>query len=373
MLFIIHCCCCRCGNRYTHANRTCPLHPYHKPQRSVEVVLQPTLSAGEDPNEVSKWLENYRRERVDRTTPAKPGNVTTTPISADSLSSSPPPNLQVSTPTTMPRIDLLMTSPFSNVLSPSNSSSSTDGQPLKRFKTKRGLATELEQENVTSLHNTPLKIPHLFPSSPTNQSNIQSSPLMTIPSPLLPRSPIKNSLNLIPNDLSTNVTRRAALGDITPTGNGLSASTLTLSPSRRLTMRDIKPVGNELSATTLTLSPSRRFATRRTPPASPIKTLNLKKRWLKEVVQEQKRQTVPPPQQQQQTFADEEPDSENLALPISWNENENEATMASSIAARFRRSPLAWSAVSALVEMAEREQNHQNNQPLNLSMSKRKC
>jgi len=119
---------------------------------------------------------------------------------------------------------------------------------------------------------------------------------------------------------------------------------------------------------------------RRTPPASPIKTLNLKKRWLKEVVQEQKRQTLPisPPQQQQeqqqqqiQTIDEEEPDSENLALPISWNDNENDTTGVSSYAARFRRSPLAWSAVSALVEMAE--QSHQNNQPLNLSMSRRKC
>ncbi len=215
-----NCCCCRCGNRYTHANRTCPLHPYHKPQRSTEIVLQPTLSTGEDPNEVSKWLENYRRERVDKSTPAKLGNVTTSctiaaPIFVDSLLVSPKPDLQVSTSSTLPRIDL--TSPFSNALSQQNSSSSADTQPLKRLKSKRGLASELEQENVTSFHNTPVKIPHLFPSSPINRSNIQS-PMMTIPTPLLPRSPIKNCFNLIPNDLSTNVTtaRRAALGDITP-------------------------------------------------------------------------------------------------------------------------------------------------------------
>jgi len=61
-----------CSNRYTHANRTCPLHPYSKPQRSAELVLQPTLAAGEDPNQVSRWLENYRRERMDKT-PAKVG------------------------------------------------------------------------------------------------------------------------------------------------------------------------------------------------------------------------------------------------------------------------------------------------------------
>lgn len=147
--------------------------------------------------------------------------------------------------------------------------------------------------------------------------------------------------------------RRPALGDITPAGNsGLSEAQASL-----------------------TLSPSRRFATRRTPPASPIKTLNLKKRWLKEVVQEEKRQqqtpTTPPRQQQQQSKPSspqgEEPDSENLALPIRWTDQDNDSTYAAAM--RFRRSPLAWSAISALVEMAE-SQNSLNNQPLNLSTSK---
>ena len=56
-------------------------------------------------------------------------------------------------------------------------------------------------------------------------------------------------------------------------------------------------------------------------------------------------------------------DVENLALPIRWNDNESPES-------KFRRSPLAWSAASALVEMAERDVTY--NQPLNLSMSKRK-
>jgi hypothetical protein len=326
----------RCANRYTHANRTCPLHPYHKPQRSAELVLQPTLSAGEDPAQVSVWLENYRRERVDKT-PAKIESTVATPIYEDRQCSSPQTPNHV---TTMPRLNILMMSPFN----------SDSAQNTKRFKTKRGLASELEQENVSSPFSTPLKIPHLFPTSPFNRNNINiQSP---IPAPLLPRSPIKNCA-LLPNDLSTQ--RRSALGDITPFGNDSSPSKVVLSPSRRLLAR-------------------------RTPPSSPIKTLNLKKRWLKEVVQEQNRQTQTEqtpvqqqqeqPQQQQPLNTDEEPDSENLALPIRWNENDSDATTYAAL--RLRRSPLAWSAVSALVEMAE--QNHMNNQPLNLSTSKNnKC
>ena len=62
-----------CGNRYTHANRTCPAHPYHKPQRSNDLVLQPNIGAGENADDVQKWLECYRRERMDKT-PAKNPN-----------------------------------------------------------------------------------------------------------------------------------------------------------------------------------------------------------------------------------------------------------------------------------------------------------
>lgn len=243
----------------------------------------------------------------------------------------------------MPRIDILMTSSFGNLLSNDVTQSS------KRFKTKRGLASELEQENASSSSfNTPIKIPHLFPSSPINRSNSIQSPLSQIPAPLLPRSPIKNCLSFLPSDISQ--MRRSALGDITPGGNELSPSKLTLSPNRR-------------------------FPTKRTPPASPIKTLNLKKRWLKEVVQEQKRQTEDEPVSQQPA-KEEEPDSENLALPIRWNDADTDATgyatTDATTYARFRRSPLAWSAVSALVEMAE--QSNLNNQPLNLSKSRgNKC
>ena len=82
---------------------------------------------------------------------------------------------------------------------------------------------------------------------------------------------------------------------------------------------------------------------------------------------------MPPHQQQQHSKAsspqEDEPDSENLALPIRWTDQDNDSTYEAAM--RFRRSPLAWSAISALVEMAERESNNTlNNQPLNLSTSK---
>ena len=59
----------RCQNRYTHANRTCPVHPYSKPVRSADVVcLQqlPAALAGETNPAVISWLHNYRREREEK-------------------------------------------------------------------------------------------------------------------------------------------------------------------------------------------------------------------------------------------------------------------------------------------------------------------
>lgn len=56
-----------CSNRYTHANRQCPDHPYAKPQRSAEIILQPTISGSEDRDQVVAWLEKYKREKEDKT------------------------------------------------------------------------------------------------------------------------------------------------------------------------------------------------------------------------------------------------------------------------------------------------------------------
>ena len=61
-----------CNNRYTHANRTCPDHPYAKPKRTAELVLQPVIVASEDQTKVAAWLEKYRREREEKT----PGKLT---------------------------------------------------------------------------------------------------------------------------------------------------------------------------------------------------------------------------------------------------------------------------------------------------------
>jgi hypothetical protein len=273
-------------------------------------------------------------------TPAKVGSS----ISALVESS---PSSPVTTVTPLPRIDITLASPFACV-------DDDEALTLKRFKTKRGLAEQLEQENLSSSpsFSTPIKIPNLFPMSPLNFRPCVAQPTLPqlpIPAPLLPRSPIKSCSSIVSADALS--ARRSALGDITPGANGLSPT--KLSPIKQSPVK---------------MSPGRRALARQTLPVSPVRTLNLKKRWLKEVDQEQRRQTqLPPPQQQQQQRlpAEEEPDTENLAFPIRWSDADESATML-----RFRRSPLAWSAVSALVEMAEREASHSSNQPLNLSKSK---
>ncbi len=309
----------RCSNRYTHANRTCPLHPDHKVHRSNDLFLQPTIGAGEDPAEVAKWLENYRRERSEKT-PAKVDSSSAS-FSSPVLTPSPMPAMSVPS---LP-LNLLTTSPFN---ADSDDNRDDDTFASKRLKTKRGLAPQLEQENDFAgfqLMTSSTTVPTLF-SSPTKSysfQNCSSPPSRTIPAPLLPRSPLKS--------FDSNVaTHRPVLGDITPQKNVEKAmSTQILSPIRRTP-----------------------FTRRETPPASPVKTLSLKKRWLKEVDRDQKRH---------ETVVRDD-DVENLALPIRWNDGE-------STDSRIRRSPLAWSAASALVELAERE--FSNNQPLNLSISKR--
>jgi hypothetical protein len=62
-----------CENRYTHANRQCPDHPFAKPQRTTEIILQPNISANEDRDQVLRWLQKYRREREEKT-PGKLGS-----------------------------------------------------------------------------------------------------------------------------------------------------------------------------------------------------------------------------------------------------------------------------------------------------------
>ena len=124
----------RCGNRYTHANRTCPAHPYHKPQRSNDLVLQPTIGAGEDTMEVQKWLDNYRRERMDKTPAKNPSSVHDTPVSPFNGGESPIPTLDLGVRTS------------SEILA---------AELCKRNRIKRGLVNELEQENMSQI---PIKL-----------------------------------------------------------------------------------------------------------------------------------------------------------------------------------------------------------------------
>ena len=163
-----------CGNRYTHANRTCPIHPYHKPQRSTELVLQPNIGAGENTDDVQKWLENYKRERMDKTPGKTPGDpsssIPDTPVSPRSEN-------VLLLPSTQQRLETAFD------LGVRASSADVMAHELcKRNRIKRGLVSELEQENIS-------KPPNYSPSS----------------------SPMKNGLNLIqPGKV------RRTLGDITP-------------------------------------------------------------------------------------------------------------------------------------------------------------
>lgn len=278
-----------CGNRYTHANRTCPAHPYHKPQRSAELVLQPNISAGENPNEVNRWLENYRRERIDKT-PGKTNGPNEEPTS----------------------------SPLSSMGS-SAAVIQAAHELCKRSKTKRGLATELEQENLVAT------------------SFASSSPC----------TPAKRALPLSPMNASRYTLPKSPLRPCAAAATSLTGEDRPV-PSVRRTLGDITP-GRENSNI---LPPEPLLLVKSTPPGSPVKTLKPKKRWLKTVFQEQKKQ--------------EKHEDENLAMPIRWNDNEMPLALR-------RRSPVNWSVVSALVEMGQEDHRNsilsQNSQPLNLSTS----
>jgi hypothetical protein len=231
---------------------------------------------------VSKWLDNYRRERSEKT-PAKVDASQT--FCASVATPSPVATLPLS---------LLTASPFLY---------SDHAGAAKRLKTKRGLVSELEQENGPA---PPAKV-----AAPL----ALTSPVRPVCLAAVPRSPLK--------PFNENV---------------------ALTPQRHGAVTPVKAAS----------SPARPVR----PAASPAKTLNLKKRWLKEVVQEQKQLVL-------ERSARRDDDVENLAVPIRWSDHE---AADFSLAVR-RRSPTAWSVASALVELAERDLS--NNQPLNLSTSRR--
>lgn len=53
-----------CQQRFTHANRHCPDHPYDQLKRCDDFVIQ---AVSEQNSEVIKWLEKYRMEKEERT------------------------------------------------------------------------------------------------------------------------------------------------------------------------------------------------------------------------------------------------------------------------------------------------------------------
>ena len=142
-----------CTNRYTHANRQCPDHPYSKPQRTAELILQPNISASEDKAKVMAWLAKYRREKDERT----PGKVTGNPASVHSLDYS-------STPS-VPEEDY------------------DSGDDVRQNKSKRGLASEMDQ--CVDQENVPSNTQYLS-SSPPDGLRRDSSFLLD--SPTTPRA-----------------------------------------------------------------------------------------------------------------------------------------------------------------------------------------
>uniref|UniRef100_A0A0N7ZBY8 C2H2-type domain-containing protein n=1 Tax=Scylla olivacea TaxID=85551 RepID=A0A0N7ZBY8_SCYOL len=59
-----------CTSRFTHANRHCAEHPYATLHRTADLHIDPKLTPAERTEDVLRWLEKYRHERMERT-PAK--------------------------------------------------------------------------------------------------------------------------------------------------------------------------------------------------------------------------------------------------------------------------------------------------------------
>ncbi|XP_064112942.1 uncharacterized protein LOC135219798 [Macrobrachium nipponense] len=103
-----------CTSRFTHANRHCAEHPFATLQRTADPNINPQLSPAECTEEVMRWLEKYRNERMERT----PAKVRSTKRELDG------------TPET-PR-------------TPSSDSDIMSPPPIKRTKSRRGLGPLME-------------------------------------------------------------------------------------------------------------------------------------------------------------------------------------------------------------------------------------
>lgn len=80
-----------CQQRFTHANRHCPDHPYDQLKRCDDFVIQ---AVSEQNSDVIKWLEKYRMEKEERTPTRK------TPKRSKELHSDNNENSEIECPTT---------------------------------------------------------------------------------------------------------------------------------------------------------------------------------------------------------------------------------------------------------------------------------
>jgi len=350
-----------CGNRYTHANRTCPLHPLHKPQRSTDLVLQPVLSANdEDSEEVRQWLENYRRERQEKT-PGKPANA------MHNLSS--------------PSCVLATLQSENNWAAPAT--------PPKRPKcSRRGLASELEQENLPhsirhaqpspTLQHTPE--PPSFSSFPQRYSPLRQQPSPRRPPPMSKQmqSPLRQTPARKGTPLKQSPFREKILGTpIRPSPSAqrsLLQDHMSSTPVNHATKKpDAFGVKSSPPADPTSSPPS----SSRSPPSGDSnssgggKALLPKKRWLREIFAQDQHQ---PAKGERGESA-----SEVLAKPISWDEDASSGKPPSTGASP----PKPWMMADALVKLrgqvtssparahhAHRRLADDEDQPLNLSLDR---
>ncbi|KAG7170931.1 uncharacterized protein LOC121863778 [Homarus americanus] len=108
-----------CTSRFTHANRHCAEHPYATLQRTSDLNINPQLSPAECTEDVLRWLEKYRHERMERT-PAKARK------NKRELDGTPDTPQTPHSPTS-----------DSDIMSP---------PPVKRTKSRRGLGPLMEQQ-----------------------------------------------------------------------------------------------------------------------------------------------------------------------------------------------------------------------------------
>ena len=357
----------------------CPIHPFIKPIRSTDLVMQPTLTSDENCNrEISRWLERYRNERAEKT-PGKDGG---------------------------------------RLQSAGTAAAAEPTDFIRKPKTKRGLTEELEQQE-----NSPMKRRRLesqaasmqhYPQQPQMQL-FAHPPLNLLPSLVpqpqqqhtAPKSPMKNfplalisqtTRSLLEERLKTSPPRKQ-LSDITSANNeqdvnevkrnALNVLLVAAAAGGSTVVQPKSPPPAAACSKPASGSPvaaAGRFRLMRTPPRSPMKNLKPKKRWARAVFQEEGHKRAvkrisdaelpDDPASSSPPSASNEEDS--LAQPIRWTEADSQPA-----AAVFRRSttertlsPDTTLVATALVEMSSEsdanlvssEPDNHSDRPLNLSI-----